>query len=202
MASSDLGPDVVMLSGYPFYMKGADPAALQAIADKTRAELTEILGPQLKSLTRMGSSAIDGIAGTPICDLLAEISPPHPVGDDLKAKLAAKGFECKGPAPHNPNDEWYFGGEGKPGHLGRIVLHTVPEGDAFVHEMRVFVEYVNTHPDAFKRYNDVKLESALLLSKGDPEEDGKLLAYKHRKEKVCNEVKEEAIAWGAKRDAA
>ena len=105
----------------------------------------------------------------------------------------------KGTAPHDTDDEWFWGGEGKPGHLGRVVLHTAPEGSDFARDMKAFVEYVKTHPDAFQRYNDVKVEGAKLMLTSS-EEDGRLIGYKMKKRDVCNQIKKEAIEWWTKKN--
>lgn len=186
--------DVIMLSGYPFYIHGVDPSDVQSVFEKTRSVLQDMCGDQLVSAHRMGSSAIDGIAGTPVCDIVAEVSP-WPLNKENKAKLEEAGYECRGSAPHDiENDEWFFGGDGKPGHLGRVVLHTVPKGSEFVRDTRAFCEYVNSHPEAFERYNTVKVEGAILMSKSQ-EEDGGLLGYKQKKAQVCVEIMHEAIKW-------
>lgn len=186
-----------MLSGYPFYLYGPDPKAVAEVADKNRAFLETTIGSQLKSFNRMGSSAIDGIAGTPVCDILVELSP-WPMAEEAKEKMAVAGYEYKGIAPHDTQDEWFWGGEGKPGHLGRVVLHTVPEGSEFARDMKAFVEYVKTHPNAFQRYNDAKVDGAKLMLKST-EEDGKLLGYKKEKAEVCDQIKKEAIEWWTQR---
>lgn len=189
----DKNDEVIMLSGYPVYINGANPSDLQAVFDKNQSILRDLCGDQFVSAQRMGSSAIDGIAGTPVCDMLVEVSP-WPINEENKAKLAEAGYEFKGSADHTENDEWFFGGDGKPGHLGRVVLHTVPKGSKFVEDMRAFGEYVKNHPEAFERYNKVKVEGAILMSKSD-EEDGRLLGYKKKKAEVCDEIKAEAIKW-------
>jgi hypothetical protein len=62
------------------------------------------------------------------------------------------------------------------------------------------VEYVNTHPEAFQRYNDVKLESAMLMEESE-KEDGRLIGYKQKKQKVCDDIKREAIEWWKRENA-
>jgi hypothetical protein len=62
------------------------------------------------------------------------------------------------------------------------------------------VEYVNTHPEAFQRYNDVKLESAMLMEESE-KEDGRLIGYKLKKQKVCDDIKREAIEWWKRENA-
>jgi len=185
--------NIIMLSGYPVYLNGVNPIDVQNVFEKTQSILQDICGDQLVSAQRMGSSAIDGIAGTPVCDIVAELSP-WPINEENKAKLEEAGYTCQGSAPHGDNDEWFFGGDGKPGHLGRVVLHTVPKGSEFVQDMKAFVEYVNNHTAVFDRYNKVKVEGAMLMSRSD-EEDGLLLGYKQEKKKVCDEIKQEAITW-------
>ena len=193
---------IIMLSGYPFYVNGPDPQQIALVEAKVKATLEKALKDSehiIISFGRMGSSNIEGIAGTPVCDLLAQVSN-WPLSDKVKAKLAEKGYECKGDAPHAPpgGDEWFFGGDGEPGHLGRVVLHTVPEGSRFVQDMQAFVTYVNAHPDAFRRYNDVKVEGAKLMLES-PEQEGRLLGYKAKKNGVCEEIKQEAIKWWEER---
>lgn len=198
-STSSASDDIIMLSGYPFYKNGPNPKDMQAVFEKTRAILQDVCGNDLVSIQRMGSSAIDGMAGTPVCDMLAQLSP-WPMSDGHKEKLEKMGFEFQGSAPHAPEDEWFFGGEGEPGHLGRVVLHTVPKGSEFVRDMQAFVEYVNTHPEAFQRYNDVKLESAMLMEESE-KEDGRLIGYKQKKQKVCDDIKREAIEWWKRENA-
>ena len=185
--------DVIILSDYPFYINGPDPKQIAKVAEKVKSIMEDACGEQLRSINRMGSSAIDGIAGTPVCDMLAEVSP-WPLSNEAKEKLAKVGYEFKGIAPHDKQDEWYWGGDGKPGHLGRVVLHTVPEGSEFVRDMKAFVAYVNTYADAFQRYNTVKVEGARLML-DRKEEEGRLIGYKMKKAEVCNDIKKEAIEW-------
>ena len=185
--------DVLILSDYPFYINGPDPNDIAKVAQKVKTIMEMACGDQLRSVNRMGSSAVDGISGTPVCDILAEVTP-WPLSDEAKQKLAESGYECKGKAPHDDQDEWYWGGDGKPGHLGRVVLHTVPEGSEFVRDMQAFVKYVKSHPDAFDRYNKVKVEGARLMQESS-EQEGRLIGYKMKKAEVCNDIKKEAIEW-------
>lgn len=204
-----------MLSGYPFYVNGPDPMEIAKVAESVKTTLKNACCNDSNddgdnhqheqhqvviAVDRMGSSAIDGMAGTPVCDMLAQIRP-WPLTDKAKARLVDAGYECKGEAPHTANDEWFFGGirqDIEPGHLGRVCLHTVPEKSEFVRDMKAFVEYVKSHPDAFQRYNNVKVEVARRMAQSS-EEEGLLLGYKEKKSKVCNEIKKEAIEWWLKK---
>lgn len=193
MASNE-EEEILMLSGYPFYVNGPDPKEIAKIADQVKLTLKEACGDRLVAVDRMGSSAIYGMAGTPVCDILAQVSP-WPLDDETKATLVKLGYEFQGKAPHTEEDEWFFGGPGKPGHLGRVVLHTVPAGSEFVRDTQTFVAYVNSHPDAFQRYNTVKVEGARLMLE-NPEEEGKLIGYKKKKHETMIQIMQEAIAWG------
>lgn len=190
--------EIIMLSGYPFYTKGPDPKEIEKVAAQVKTTLQQCCGDQVvKHVSRMGSSAIDGIAGTPVCDMLAQVDP-WPLTDEAKQRLTQAGYEFQGNAPHAPQDEWFFGGDGEPGHLGRVVLHTVPVGSEFCRDMVAFVEYVKSHPDAFERYNRVKVEGAVLMSKSEQQE-GRLIGYKQKKAAVTNAIKAEAIEWYKKK---
>jgi GrpB-like predicted nucleotidyltransferase (UPF0157 family) len=120
---------------------------------------------------------------------------PWPMTDECKQRLQADfGYECQGMAHHAPHDEWFFGGDGAPGHLGRVVLHTVPKGSPFVQEMQAFVDYIKSHPDAFDRYNAVKVQGAKDMAQSN-QEDGRLVGYKRKKANVCLAIKKEAMEW-------
>jgi GrpB-like predicted nucleotidyltransferase (UPF0157 family) len=188
--------EIILLSGYPFYVNGPPPNAIAQVAAKVQTTLQQVCGEQLVDVMRMGSSAIDGLAGTPVCDMLAQLEP-WPMSVEAKERLEADfGYECKGLAHHAPHDEWFFGGDGKPGHLGRVVLHTVPKGSPFVQEMRAFVDYVKSHRNALERYNTVKVQGAreMAASLTQPE-DNRLIGYKGKKADVCLAIKKEAMEW-------
>ena len=86
--------EIIMLSGYPFYLHGPDPKAVEKVAEKAYSVLESTLGNQLISVSTIGSTAIDGIAGTPVCDILAQLSP-WPMSDKAKEKMANAGYEFK-----------------------------------------------------------------------------------------------------------
>jgi GrpB-like predicted nucleotidyltransferase (UPF0157 family) len=198
--------EIILLSGYPFYVHGPPPMEIEEVAAQVQTLLEQVCGEQLVHVSRMGSSAIPGLAGTPVCDILAELDP-WPLTQTAKERLVAVGYECQGLAPHTEQDEWFFGGDAPPGHLGRVVLHTVPPGSPFVQEMQAFVLYVKSHPAAMQRYHTVKVQGARIMSlpthKDDDDDSlqqpqqphGRLLAYKAQKASVCNDIKKEAMEW-------
>ena len=58
--------DIIILSDYPFYTNGPDPKQIAKVAEKVKTIMEDACGEQLRCINRMGSSAIDGIAGTPV----------------------------------------------------------------------------------------------------------------------------------------
>eukprot|EP00586_Coscinodiscus_wailesii_P005424 CAMPEP_0172486454 /NCGR_PEP_ID=MMETSP1066-20121228/15038_1 /TAXON_ID=671091 /ORGANISM="Coscinodiscus wailesii, Strain CCMP2513" /LENGTH=205 /DNA_ID=CAMNT_0013252423 /DNA_START=127 /DNA_END=744 /DNA_ORIENTATION=+ len=190
--------ETIFLGDYPFCLSGVDQSKLIPIFEKRATMVKELLGETQEEVhvSRMGSSAIPGIPGTPVCDILVEISR-FPLSDEEVQKLTVGvgGWEFKGAAPHYKDDQWFFGGEEgvKPGHLGRFVMHVVPKGCEFAAEMRGFVEYVVNTPDAFKRYADVKTEGAIIQAKGD--DPNPVLSYKKHKDDVVLALKKEMRAW-------
>eukprot|EP01064_Diplonema_japonicum_P009145 TRINITY_DN16604_c1_g1_i1.p1 TRINITY_DN16604_c1_g1~~TRINITY_DN16604_c1_g1_i1.p1 ORF type:complete len:217 (+),score=48.95 TRINITY_DN16604_c1_g1_i1:60-653(+) len=186
-------PDVMMLGDYPFLPRGLEPEISKKVFLKTEVGITKALGSNIKRCSRMGSSAIPGMPGTPVTDVLVEVESFPLVEEELKA-MAEAGYDYKGIAPHGDKDQWFFGGEGKPGHAGRVVVHVVQLGSTFACEMDAFIRYVKVTPSAFERYAIIKLEGAR-LHKDVSAENNPLIGYKNKKEKVCNEVRLEAIEW-------
>eukprot|EP01060_Flectonema_neradi_P030756 TRINITY_DN4531_c0_g1_i2.p1 TRINITY_DN4531_c0_g1~~TRINITY_DN4531_c0_g1_i2.p1 ORF type:complete len:213 (+),score=43.46 TRINITY_DN4531_c0_g1_i2:54-641(+) len=184
--------ETIYLAGYPFMTAGPDPACVKAIFEEGTNKFKACIGDRLARSSRMGSSAIPGMPGTPVTDILIELKE-WPIPEVELKKLQEAGFEFKGcPSPHYEQDQWFFGGEGKPGHLGRVVIHVVPENCDFAKEMRAFVEYVTNTPCAFEAYSKVKLQGAKEL---EGESDGRLLEYKKFKHDVVMRIKSECTEW-------
>eukprot|EP01059_Diplonema_ambulator_P023094 TRINITY_DN3849_c0_g1_i1.p1 TRINITY_DN3849_c0_g1~~TRINITY_DN3849_c0_g1_i1.p1 ORF type:complete len:221 (+),score=65.25 TRINITY_DN3849_c0_g1_i1:46-663(+) len=184
---------MVMLGNYPFYFNGVPPDEARAVYEEHKARVEEILGDNVKRISRMGSSAIDGIAGTPVVDILVEVNSKPLKVCEVK-KMEAAGYEFRGTAPHNEDDEWFFGGDSKPGHLGRVVIHTALYGCSYAQTLNAFVAYVKVTPSAFERYNSIKIEGARAMMSKHPDENP-LLGYKDIKSTVCAQLLEEAKEW-------
>ena len=197
--ASDEG-EIIMLGAYPFYTK-QPTAAMEAVFARNEEKIRQALGDgslqgRLLAIHRIGSSAIKGMPGTPVVDMLA-VTREWPPDEAQLAALAAAGFEAKGRADHAADDLWFFGGDGPSGTLGRSVLHVVKEGNPWAKESLDFVFYLShpKHRDAFDAYAAVKLEGARLAVDG--QEGQKLSEYKRRKHAVCMEVMEKAKQFAA-----
>eukprot|EP00308_Calcidiscus_leptoporus_P009838 CAMPEP_0119377720 /NCGR_PEP_ID=MMETSP1334-20130426/46334_1 /TAXON_ID=127549 /ORGANISM="Calcidiscus leptoporus, Strain RCC1130" /LENGTH=232 /DNA_ID=CAMNT_0007396725 /DNA_START=65 /DNA_END=763 /DNA_ORIENTATION=- len=192
--------DILWLGDYPFYTvqptAGMD-AAFARNSERVRAALG---ADEVLSISRVGSSAVVGMPGTPVVDMVAVCKAWPPTASQLDA-LNRAGFDDRGLAPHAEDDRWFYGGDegAAPGTLGRCVVHVVREGNPWTAEAEAFVAYVSAVPKAFAAYSEVKLEGARLAVNG---RDGmRLSEYKQRKHKVCMRVLREAQVWARKQAA-
>ena len=85
------------------------------------------------------------------------------------------------------------------GHLGRDIVHFSRDGSDFCQDAMAYVEYCNSHPEA---YRDVKLEGAKLgLAKQQQNNKGggggppPHVVYKMHKHKVVRDIMEKAKKW-------
>eukprot|EP00966_Prymnesium_polylepis_P070099 1629786-Prymnesium_polylepis.1 len=97
-----------MLGDYPFYSQ-QPTAMMDEVFAENEARVRACLGDTV-TVHRIGSSAIRGMPGTPVIDMLAAV-PIWPPSKEQLGSLAAEGFESKGMASHAPDDMWFFGGQ-------------------------------------------------------------------------------------------
>lgn len=193
--NNKVSEDIIMLGSYPFYLKQAPYDQLLASLDRNSKRIHSALGEDCLEMLHIGSTAIKGIPGTPIIDILAVCrSLDAPDVNQIK-RLEANGFEDKGKAPHTSGDSWFYGGDpsSQPGTMGRAVVHIVAQGNPFIEASKAFVNYCNAVPSAFNRYSNIKLEGAKLALNG--EEGQKLSEYKQYKVSVVNDLMKEARNW-------
>eukprot|EP00755_Sulcionema_specki_P037672 Sspe_Gene.109380::Locus_89513_Transcript_1_1_Confidence_1.000_Length_851::g.109380::m.109380 len=172
--------DIIWLGEYPFYPHGAPQEDILKVFETNTAKVRDAIGGDtVHAFHRMGSCAIPRMPGTPVVDILVAVKH-FPLTKEEIERMEAAGYQYKGNAPHNDHDQWFYGGEGKPGHLGRVVVHCVPHTDPFIEKMLSYVEYVKRSPEDFKRYADVKLRAALEASEKGAEGE-KVSQYKGEK---------------------
>ncbi len=195
MKNDELTEKVVMLGVYPFYINQAPYDQLLDSFDRNSERIHRALGEECIELIHIGSTAIKGMPGTPIVDIIAVCRSPNEPDNSQKILLENEGFIYQGEAPHTTGDFWFFGGDPncKSGTIGRAVLHVVARGNSFIDESTAFVNYCNETPSAFDRYSKVKLEGAKLAVNG--EEGQKLSEYKVFKSNTVNEIMNEAKNW-------
>mmetsp|Transcript_10334 Transcript_10334/g.22500 ORF Transcript_10334/g.22500 Transcript_10334/m.22500 type:complete len:206 (-) Transcript_10334:54-671(-) len=196
---SSAGADILWLGDYPFYT--IQPTAeMDDAFERNSARVQAALGAdQVVSISRIGSSAVVGMPGTPVVDMVAVCKAWPPTAAQVHA-LSDMGFDDHGLAPHAGEDRWFYGGDegAAPGTLGRSVVHVVREGNPWVAEAEAFVAYLSAVPEAFSAYRMVKLEGARLALEG--REGMRLSEYKQRKHEVCMRVFRDAQIWAQKQD--
>ena len=168
------------------------------VVDKESTKIRNALGSNniKRGPVHVGSSAIKGMPGSPVIDLAIEVSGSFPPSPSLIEELEAIGYDYKGSAPHDKDDHWAMGGADVPkGHIGRAVLHIVPSGSRFIDNARSFVDYCNTHSEAFDAYANIKRKGALLGMEAN--ENGHRM-YKMTKGKVVSQLLKEAKEWSSK----
>jgi len=130
---------VLMLEGYPFYMK-QPTEKMNTLFNKYETILRQSLGDDVVGVYPMGSGAIPGMVGSPMIDILLAMKNAPPSEEQVaKLKDMHIGFIGDGNSPHDANDTWFqnldypthenfddfkingeFPGDG---HLGRLILH-------------------------------------------------------------------------------
>jgi len=193
---------------------------LRAVYASESARLASALGPAgiLMGPAHIGSSAIAGMPGTPVVDIAVQLAS-FPPSDEVIGALANNGYTYKGASPHDEADHWCMGGTGKPGHLGRTVVHLSKPGSNFYGDAVAYVEFCNSDEGKESRsaYAEVKLEGLRLAvekqqeqeqeqesersNSGSPRHDSAHVHYKIHKHKVVSQVLEKAKQWNLTRNA-
>lgn len=182
----------------PFYEQ--QPAAqLKAVAEVEIAKLQAAAGAEgvtfCRGPMRMGSSAIPGMPGSAMVDLVVEFPELDPPPPALMAALIAAGYEYRGKSPHDPQDHWAMGGEGPKGSLGRACLHLSPPGSGFMDSAVAFVGYLSDDPGAHAAYAGVKLEGARRAAEGGEGGGDRHAAYKKHKQATVARLMGESKVW-------
>jgi len=211
--------EILMLQGYPFYMK-QPKEKMDQLFSKYEAILKKSLGKDVVAVYSMGSGAIPGMVGSPMLDILLAMKN-YPITESQMAKLKELnlGLIGDGKSPHDPNDTWFqnldfptsdnfdefkLNGQFPPdGHLGRLSVHVVHYQNPWIEKALCFVEYLTKNQKAFDKYRIVKVEGAKLQSdiaeKEAVESDNSGISpfrkYKMHKSAVVAELMEESRKW-------
>ena len=194
-----MGEEILQLGDYPFYMVQPS-AAMDDVFARHCSGVEHALnsgGNNVIEVVRIGSSAIRGMPGTPVVDMLAVVRHVPPT-DSQRAALGAAGFPGPGTlTDHTAEDWWWFGGDAgaASGTLGRCVLHVVAGGNPWIAQAKAFVSFLNGSSEAsraaFGEYAEIKREGARLAAEHGAE-GNKLSDYKRRKHDVCVRLLEQA----------
>ena len=130
--------------------------------EEERTRIVALIGNYLEEIQHVGSTSIPGLAAKPVIDILA-IVPDISIAE-----------HCVKPLEHL--DYAYFGENGIPGrryfrkpsdirfHQHTHHIHMMEQRHEQVHKMLTFRDYLRTHPEAVKEYQDLKKELATKYS--------------------------------------
>ena len=134
---------------FPIVLTPHDPCWAQWYEEE--AALLRLLLPEGVGIHHIGSTAVEGIWAKPIVDILIEM--PQEFGlSAAKEVLTANGYICmsEGPSRISLNK-----GYTERGYAERVFhVHLRNPGDT---DEVLFRDYLNTHPDAAKEYEQLKL---------------------------------------------
>ncbi|MDQ7843347.1 MAG: DUF4127 family protein [Armatimonadota bacterium] len=121
--------------------------------EEERAAIVQTLGPLLRGIEHVGSTAVPGLAAKPIIDIMVGVA-----ADDLDGviePLAVLGYEYGPDWEISMPLRRYFrrlAPDGSHTHH----LHVVPYGEEFWTRHLRFRDYLRTHPEAVRAYGDLK----------------------------------------------
>ena len=137
---------------------------------KIKAELMDAIGDLVVGIEHVGSTSVEGLSAKPCIDIDVVI-PDYAVFDEVVRKLAAIGYIHEGDL--GIQDREAFAYKDKP-HLQTHHLYVCPQTSEELRRHLVFRDFLRTHPDAVKRYSEVKERAAQLF----PESIDQYMAYK------------------------
>eukprot|EP01090_Pellita_catalonica_P007587 TRINITY_DN18178_c0_g1_i2.p1 TRINITY_DN18178_c0_g1~~TRINITY_DN18178_c0_g1_i2.p1 ORF type:complete len:189 (-),score=38.51 TRINITY_DN18178_c0_g1_i2:430-996(-) len=164
-----------------------DHEKLRSVFVKESTKIKNVLADQVVAIYHVGSTAIIGMPGTPVVDILVG-SKTFPPSMEIIEKMKTVGFEYSGKAPHDENDTWFMGGTGVSGKgsFGRCTCHWMSVDNEAVENLKAYVDYVNSHKAAFEEYKAIKIAQS---------KSQDLMKYKKGKSAVVIKIMADAISW-------
>jgi GrpB-like predicted nucleotidyltransferase (UPF0157 family) len=186
----------VRIPELPLVMREHDPAWAELFAEESR-RVRERLGPAVLDVQHFGSTSIPPLPSKDIVDLYVVIEG-LPDAPERVSALAELGYELYGNSPVDPETVWYWRTSGRTsGHTsGRtsadraFVAHLSPPGRAWLSTVVNFRDFMRTHPEERRRYEEGKRQLAA-------ESDQDFLGYSVGKMALFAELNEKADAWHA-----
>jgi GrpB-like predicted nucleotidyltransferase (UPF0157 family) len=146
------------------------------------SKLKSIFGDQLAAIHHIGSTSVPALQAKPIIDIM-------PVVKDIKVvnsyneKLIQHGYNPKGENGITGRRYFEKGGNHRTHHV-----HIYQDGSEEITRHLVFRDYLRTHPEAAKRYGELKQELAQQFPYNAH-------AYSSGKEQFVSEIEEKALEW-------
>ena len=154
-----------MQSGEQAHMKTAKVTVLpydrawKTAFEAIRQELEEAIGDLAVGIEHVGSTSVEGMSAKPCIDLDVIIRD-YTVFDTVVQRLSAIGYIHEGDLGIKDREAFRY--TDKP-HLAKHHLYVCPQYSAELHRHITFRDYLRSHPDAVKRYSQVKETAARLF---------------------------------------
>ncbi len=124
-----------------------------ALYEREAARIRSLLGPRVRLLEHVGSTAVAGLAAKPVIDMLLAVADPADEPDYVRA-LEAGGYVLRIREPDWHEHRLFKGPD------TNINLHVFAARSREIERMLAFRDRLRTHDDERRRYEDVKRELA------------------------------------------
>lgn len=135
-----------------------------------KKEIEDKLGDLIIRIEHVGSTSVVGLSAKPIIDLDVVIQD-YSVFDEVIIKLKEIGYNYQGDLGIKEREAFFY--DGKP-HLQTHNLYVCPQNSRELNRHITFRNYLRDHPEAVKKYSQVKIEGAKLY----PSDIDKYLEHK------------------------
>ncbi len=149
---------------------------------KEANKLCAIFGPEITEIHHIGSTSVKGLPAKPVIDIMPVVKDIERV-DDFNTAMIDIGYEAKGENGLPGRRFFQKGGSERTHHIHFYGIDN-PEIDRHL----AFRNYLRTHPDALKKYGDLKKE----LSQRFPDN---IDAYIRGKEQLISKIQKKAVYW-------
>jgi GrpB-like predicted nucleotidyltransferase (UPF0157 family) len=150
--------------------------------EKEVNSIKDILSENLIAAYHIGSTAISGLRAKPVIDILLEVRSLSEV-DKRNKRLEEIGYEAKGENGIYGRRFFQKGGKERTHHI-----HVFETGSQEIQRHKLFVEFMNAHPDRVAAYEKLKIE---LAGKYKQEPD----KYSEGKAAFIKDIDAEAAVW-------
>lgn len=150
--------------------------------EKEVGTIKAFLSENLIAAYHIGSTAIPGIRAKPVIDILLEVRSLNEI-DKHNNKFEGIGYEAKGEYGIKGRKFFQKGKNERTHHI-----HIFESGNPEIERHKLFVEFMNAHPDKAAEYDKLKMK---LLNKHKEEPD----KYSQGKAVFIQSMDAEAIKW-------